>query len=304
LDGGLYFNNPIQVADTERRLLWPADGHSYPDFVLSIGTAYNQHPRKKSGERSSRSSFGLFSHAKGLATLAMDHIKSSLDSEKTWTDYYQQLNLPPMYRDRYQRLNPILSEDPPALDDVACMNSLQMKTRKYMQDDTALNRAAHRLLATSFYFEKTMPIDNLPDGTLQCTGMFCNNPPEFVFLQDPGTIRCRLPRHALSELGNFLANAHERSQGPYFITRDKDRPQSAEQHPIDQKTISNLIHKCQWRFPTLRLNISSTLAFMEIVLCLWKNEELPISGFPKRLQQENFRTSKHLWCQNVPHSNI
>jgi hypothetical protein len=172
VDGGLYYNNPIQVADLERRLLWPTDGNSYPDFVLSIGTAYNQHPRKKLNKTSSRSSFGLFSHAKGLATLAMDHINSSLDSEKTWADYYRQLGLPPMYRDRYQRLNPIFDEDPPALDNVACMNSLQIQTRTYMQGNTALNRAAHRLLATSFYFEKTMPIDNLPDGTLRCTGIF------------------------------------------------------------------------------------------------------------------------------------
>lgn len=77
-----------------------------------------------------------------------------------------------MYRDRYQRLNPIFDEDPPALDNVGCMNKIRIKTRASMQGDTALNRAAHRLLATSFYFEKTIPIDNMPDGTVQCTGIY------------------------------------------------------------------------------------------------------------------------------------
>jgi len=174
VDGALYHNNPIQVADLERKLLWPADGYNYPDFVLSIGTAYNPASRKKLIEKSSMVNIGLFSHAKGLATIAMDHIKSSLDSEKTWTDYIQQLSLPNMYKDRYQRLNPILVDDPPALDDVNCMNSLRGKTRNYMMGDTGLNLAAHRLLATSFYFEKIGSIDNLPDGTVQCSGTFEN----------------------------------------------------------------------------------------------------------------------------------
>ena len=175
IDGAVYHNNPIQVADLERKLLWPTEGYNIPDFVLSLGTTYNPNNRKKLIEKSSMMNIGLFGHAKSLASIAMDHIRSSLDSEKTWTDYKLQLSLPELYKDRYQRINPVLLEDPPALDDVPRMKRLQHIVRKQMKGDISISRAAHRLMATSFYFEKIMPIDTMPDGTLRCTGMFHNN---------------------------------------------------------------------------------------------------------------------------------
>jgi len=170
VDGAVYHNNPIQVADLERKLLWPTDGINIPDFVLSIGTAYNPHSRKKLIEKSSIVNIGIFGHAKTLASIAMDHIRSSLDSEKTWSDYMLQLGLPKEYKTRYQRINPLILEDPPALDDVNRMKGLQSTVRKQMTNDPAIINAAHRLLATSFYFEKTSPIIALPNGTLLCTG--------------------------------------------------------------------------------------------------------------------------------------
>lgn len=100
IDGAVYHNNPILVADTERKLLWPAEGHNHPDFVLSIGTTYNPRSRKKLIEKSSMESKGLFGYTKTLASIALDHVKSSLDSEKTWTNHMQQLNLQSMFKDR------------------------------------------------------------------------------------------------------------------------------------------------------------------------------------------------------------
>jgi hypothetical protein len=113
---------------------------------------------------------GIFGHAKTLASIAMDHIRSSLDSEKTWSDYILQLNLPKEHKSRYQRINPLILEDPPALDDVNRMDSLQNTIRKQMTHDPAIINAACRLLATSFYFDKTSPTIALPNGTLLCTG--------------------------------------------------------------------------------------------------------------------------------------
>jgi predicted acylesterase/phospholipase RssA len=170
VDGAVYHNNPIQVADLERKLLWPTDGINIPDFVLSIGTAYNPHSRRKLIEKSSMINIGIFGHAKTLASIAMDHIRSSLDSEKTWSDYMLQLGLPKEYKSRYQRINPLILEDPPALDDVNRMKALQSTVRKQMTNDPAIINAAYRLLGTSFYFEKTSPIIALPNGTLRCTG--------------------------------------------------------------------------------------------------------------------------------------
>jgi hypothetical protein len=113
---------------------------------------------------------GIFGHARTLASIAMDHIRSSLDSEKTWYDYMLQLGLPKEYRSRYQRINPPLLEDPPALDDVSRLKSLQSTVIQQMTNDPAVIRTAHRLLATSFYFEKTDPVLGMYDGTLSCKG--------------------------------------------------------------------------------------------------------------------------------------
>ena len=38
LDGGLYYNNPVHVANRERKLLWLDVADARPDLLLSIGT--------------------------------------------------------------------------------------------------------------------------------------------------------------------------------------------------------------------------------------------------------------------------
>ncbi|KAL9035741.1 MAG: hypothetical protein Q9214_006446 [Letrouitia sp. 1 TL-2023] len=42
LDGALYYNNPIKVANHERKLIWPDVADSPPDLILSLGTGQNQ----------------------------------------------------------------------------------------------------------------------------------------------------------------------------------------------------------------------------------------------------------------------
>ena len=41
MDGGLCYNNPINVANRERQLLWPDVANHRPDLLLSIGTGTN-----------------------------------------------------------------------------------------------------------------------------------------------------------------------------------------------------------------------------------------------------------------------
>ena len=42
LDGALYYNNPVKVANHERKFLWPDAADSHPDLILSIGTGINR----------------------------------------------------------------------------------------------------------------------------------------------------------------------------------------------------------------------------------------------------------------------
>ena len=42
LDGAIYYNNPVKVANNERKFLWPDVADSPPDLLLSIGTGLNK----------------------------------------------------------------------------------------------------------------------------------------------------------------------------------------------------------------------------------------------------------------------
>lgn len=37
-DGAIYVNNPVRIANTERRLLWPDVADAHADILLSLGT--------------------------------------------------------------------------------------------------------------------------------------------------------------------------------------------------------------------------------------------------------------------------
>jgi hypothetical protein len=41
MDGALYHNNPVKVANHERKAIWPDVAENHPDVVLSIGTGQN-----------------------------------------------------------------------------------------------------------------------------------------------------------------------------------------------------------------------------------------------------------------------
>lgn len=173
MDGAIYNNNPIQVADQERKLLWPHLADRPPDIILSVGTSYNpDSTRRKRMQRTSTLPLGkALGQVKNLLRIAMDTLASSLDSEKTWVDYIEVLNPPSQHRHRYVRLNPKLLEyDPPALDDVEKMLGLQSLTRTMMQKDARIERVAHQLIATSFYFERTGPLEVLEGEEFEIKG--------------------------------------------------------------------------------------------------------------------------------------
>ena len=169
-DGAIYHNNPIQIADKERKLIWPNMEDEYPDIVVSIGTAFNPSSRP-AVEKTSPLRLGVFSHGKSLYKIAKDHIASSLDSEKTWETYMNVLQPPLIYRPRYVRLNPRLVEDPPGLDEVHRMKHLQGLTRDKFSDDDRIRKVALQLIASSFYFEKSAPAELTEDDSFQCKGL-------------------------------------------------------------------------------------------------------------------------------------
>lgn len=156
VDGGIYHNNPINVAEQERKLLWPELEDSYPDIVLSLGTAYNaQLHRAESEKISSASKRGVISHGVVLINLLKNHMATSLECEKIWDSFL--LHLPKAVQfSRFVRINPQLAGEVPEMDDVKELQSLQMKVRNFLRYDEQVRKVSLQLLATTFYFQPTL----------------------------------------------------------------------------------------------------------------------------------------------------
>lgn len=174
-DGAIYHNNPIQIADKERKLIWPDLKNEYPDLIVSIGTTYNSASRL-STEKAASPRLGVLSHGKALYRIAVDHIASTLDSEKAWHSYMSVLQPPSNHSAKYIRLNPQLDEDPPRLDEVERMMYIQEVVREMSGSDNRIQKVALRLIASSFYFENSRSVELVPDGTVQIRGMCCTHP--------------------------------------------------------------------------------------------------------------------------------
>ena len=156
----------------ERKLLWPdlETENGYPDIVLSIGTAFNPRHVKATPE-SQGARVGMFANLKALYRLAVDHIESSLDGERTWDNYLQMLSVPERHQGRFRRINPRLDYDPPKLDDVGRMKSLQDDVRAQItRDKRPIIDVAQYLVATCFYFEPARPVEALGNGSFSCIG--------------------------------------------------------------------------------------------------------------------------------------
>lgn len=174
LDGGIWHNNPVAIADSERKLIWPDMAQLPPDILLSIGSGYCRNLTSAKRPSKTTPRIGIGSNLKAFFRIAVDHIESSLDSEKAWRDYLEILSPGPEQRWRYARLNVILEEAPPRLDDVGRMEDLQQETMRQWKWDERIPYTAQHLIATCFYFEKTRIEVAVEDDSYVCSGMSPN----------------------------------------------------------------------------------------------------------------------------------
>lgn len=175
MDGAIYHNNPIKIADSERKLLWPGLRSEHPDIVLSIGTAFQSGmDSAKETTATPKLGVGIVSHGKSLYKIAVDHIAAALDSEKAWRSFLSILQPGVDHQHRYRRLNPELDQKPPAFDQVDCMGGIQNIARGHFFENPLVQKIADQLIATSFYFEKSTYEELVPDGLVRCSGALYN----------------------------------------------------------------------------------------------------------------------------------
>ena len=184
IDGGVYHNNPITIADKERKLLWPNLKNDHPDITVSLGTTCRSVEALNSDNRpQSKIDLGVISHGKSLIKLGLNYIASTRDSEKTWDSYIELLDPPSNHKHRYVRLNPRIDLEPPDLDDLDSMRYLKATARASFGEDGRIQQVANKLIASSFYFERSSPKLLTTDGAIQCSGtLWPKSSPTQIFI--------------------------------------------------------------------------------------------------------------------------
>lgn len=181
LDGALYYNNPVRVADLERRLIWPNTELSPPDILLSIGTGCNSTTRQEAENflhyrhreqdllptRSSSAEVGtqhnLFdkirktTQTSKVIKLLKNCLENILDTEMSWLKFMSDAARGDEdAKKRYRRINPNLNEAPPKLDDVKMLPHLRRRMHQIMKlvdFQKQIGEVARQLVASSFYVE-------------------------------------------------------------------------------------------------------------------------------------------------------
>ena len=291
MDGAIYHNNPVHVADTERKLLWPSLSNEHPDLVVSIGTSYksckNSIVDMKSVPLPSK---GVVSHGKSLFKIAVDHFASALDSEKTWHSYLGILEPAPSHRHRYVRLNPQLDQEPPALDRVESMKTLQALSRADMSENPTIPKVANQLVASSFYFESSGYEQRILDESVQYSGMLIETQVRATvrLKNETGHIHCRLlpDSQEICELGRFLQGKMQLRQGLYFVGREQNAKSEPQYFKFTSNDVENMIRQRRFKSSQVNMRLSNKLAMVEIALFLGSGDSYPISLFPRSLLED------------------
>lgn len=106
-------------------------------------------------------------------------------------------------------------------------------------------------------------------------------------------IRCRLPKSAMAAFGRVLHTfAVSGGSQLHFVVRDRSAPQSSQMMFMPPDAVSDLMYKSQWRMGLVEIKVHSLATVTEFVLVLRNGEEFPISGFPRRLQDDDSLTRK------------
>ena len=180
LDGALYHNNPVRVADLERRLIWPDTDNSPPDILLSIGTgcdntirneaqqSFSLHKRRTftmppepretvEGSRARVLRRERVPQPRKLFNILVNRVGNILDTELTWLTFMSEATRGDQDdKTRYHRINPSIGEEPPRLDETKKLPHLRHRMAHVMRDPAFHNQIgviARRLVASSFYVE-------------------------------------------------------------------------------------------------------------------------------------------------------
>ncbi|KAI5782162.1 acyl transferase/acyl hydrolase/lysophospholipase [Pyronema domesticum] len=149
-DGALTFNNPIEVAEYERKMIWP--DHTNPDFLLSLGTGGEPKDEIEIELRDAIAQKGLVGYIRRLRAIVAHQNKTVMNSELAWANFQSRKHLEKSEDRPYMRMNLELVDRIPRIDQVEDLDFLVDEATKYAKlNDHLVNTAANKLIASLFY---------------------------------------------------------------------------------------------------------------------------------------------------------
>ncbi|KXJ85558.1 hypothetical protein Micbo1qcDRAFT_127798 [Microdochium bolleyi] len=290
MDGALRHNNPISVAMEEaRKLALAQDQVSVPDIVLSLGTGLPKSSSLDDMHRgpSRRTQIGKFAVRRTplyrtLFTMVRYQIELNLNAERKWDNTVQPLlqDSQSQYQRRLFRFNPDLGEEPPQLDDVDKLQSLENNVAGWvMQGQTRemINEVACTLVASSFYFERDGKASTrAADSLIELSGRICCR------LRDPADLRA---------LGTFLISSIGTPKFVVENTVGQDEARAVE------FSVADLRGYGRWDDVPVTLVIpneeSKTSIALDVLAIVEHRRLFNISGFPRQLMRHDFRPGQH-----------
>lgn len=318
LDGALYHNNPVRVADLERRLIWPDSKFSPPDILLSVGTSCNSTTSQEaqkclpSGGTQENMSKKVPKNTRmgKVIKILKNRVENILDAEIAWLEFMSDADARG-HEDatkRYWRINPNLMKDAPALDDVEKLPFLRRRMHQIMKHadfQKQIGEIARRLVASSFYLE--VPTSLPQDLETIFSGMFflfCNK----TKLIHKAELQCKFPSASqeLRHLGEYFKNMTTLNFQPYFIIGEKGSTSEPIKIIIGQQLIQGMMMNASFEAGPILIPVSTESAITTISLSIVDGEELPISGLPRALLAKKVvkGTSRLSNYKQVPNANF
>lgn len=178
----MYYNNPARIAFLESKLLWRDVEDCHPDILLSVGTSHNgedttgsAEPRNRLQRRARdpdltpqpenvrRQGFGNWLRNNTVVQMVqvmVNRVDNILNSEQLWMEFRTWVLDARAASEsrRYQRINPNLGYRPPRLDEKTQLEGLRATVIDKLRNTNSyrwrIGRIVHRLVASTFYFEK------------------------------------------------------------------------------------------------------------------------------------------------------
>ncbi|KAI1771432.1 hypothetical protein F4818DRAFT_454557 [Hypoxylon cercidicola] len=274
MDGAILHNNPVRIADSERRILWP--NHHLPDLFLSIGSGSSPIPERHESRHRRAPRKGIFSHGLHLYGIMRKSLEQALDCEKAWDEYVAGVVsslTESTSTSRFLRINPNVGEIP-ALDEKEKMEALREKARLALASDLGplVNQVARQLIASSFYFQLHSTHNINSDGAMRISG----------------NIRCRLTEGSVevANFGQHISTRIERGENLQFIVFQDGDTNPLATLPLIAKTLDLMKQSGIFYIDLLRFSMKNRLP-THIHLCFGHTHMHPISGFPRLLFQDN-----------------